>query len=126
MKLNGGHIECNKHWALGFLTQIGYVKRRANTKAKVFVADFEIYKEQFVFDVRSIMDMETNPKEMIVNWDHTGMNYVSVSNWTMAKEGSNRVEIGGLTDKRQITLVLAGSMAGEFLPLQVLGDVFLM
>ena len=120
LKCNGGHIECNKHWVLGFLERLGYVKRRANTKAKVSVVDFEEYKAQFVFDICTIMDMEDIPKEMIVNWDHTGMNYVPVSSWMMAKEGSKRVEIRGLTDKRQLTLVLAGSMTGDFLPLQVI------
>ena len=49
---------------------------------------------------KEMMDMEDIPKEMIVNWDHIGMNYVPVSSWTMAKEGSKRVEIGGLTDKQ--------------------------
>ena len=65
---------------------------------------------------KEMMDMEDIPKEMIVNWDHIGMNYVPVSSWTMAKEGSKRVEIGGLTDKQQLTLVLAGSMIGDFWP----------
>ncbi len=34
----------------------------------------------------------------------------------MAKDGSKRVEIAGIDDKRQITAVFAGTMAGEFLP----------
>ena len=32
---NGGHIVCGKHWAKNFLTCMGFVKRRANTTAKV-------------------------------------------------------------------------------------------
>ena len=66
------------------------------------------------------MEFDEIPMDMIVNWDHTGINYVPVSSWTMAAEGSKRVEIGGLTDKRQITLVVAGSMNGDILPFQVL------
>ena len=45
---NGGHIEINKGWAKGLLNRMGFVKRRASTKAKVNPSDFESYKQQFV------------------------------------------------------------------------------
>ena len=48
------------------------------------------------------------------------MHYVPVSSWTMAKEGSKRVEICGIDDKRQITAVFACSMTGDFLPIQLI------
>ena len=38
----------------------------------------------------------------------------------MAKEGSKRVEIAGLDDKRQITAVFGCTMAGDFLPSQLI------
>ena len=53
------------------------------------------------------------PSTLIINWDHAGINIVPVSNWTMATEGSKRVEISGLGDKRQITAVFAGTLSGE-------------
>ena len=53
----------------------------------------------------------------MINWDQTGIHYVPVSSWTMAKVG---VEIAGIDDKRQITAVFGGSMAGDFLPPQVI------
>ena len=37
----------------------------------------------------------------------------------MELEGAKRVEITGKDDKRQITVVFAGSMAGDFLPIQL-------
>ena len=45
--------------------------------------------------------------------------YVPVSEWTTEKVGSKRVEIAGLQDKRQITAVFAGSLTGDFLPIQL-------
>ena len=48
--------------------------------------------------------------DLIINWDQTGIKYIPVSEWTMEKEGSRRVEIAGLTDKRQITVAFAGSL----------------
>ena len=111
LQVNGGHISCSREWAKGLLTRMGYVKRRANTKSKVTVE---------VITVEVIRLMDAVPDELIINWDHTGLNYVPVSNWTVAKEGSARVEIVGLGDKRQITAVLSCTMSGDFLPPQVI------
>ena len=60
--------------------------------------------------------MEDIPFDFIVNWDQTGV----LGSWTMEKEGSKRVEIAGVDDKRKITTVFAGSLAGDFLPPQLI------
>ena len=60
--------------------------------------------------------MESIPESFIVNWDQTGISYVPVSEWSMAKEGSKLVEVTGPKDKRQFTAVFAGTMSGDFLP----------
>lgn len=117
---NGGYISLTKTWALSILKRMGYVKRRASTKAKVPVAEFESHKALFLNDIKSIMIMDEVPPELVINWDHTGINYVPVSNWTMAKQGSKRIEIFGKDDKRQITAVFAGTMSGDFLFPQIL------
>ena len=87
LKCNGGHIDITKSWAISIPQRMGYVKRRNTTKAKVNISDFEELKAQFVFDIKAIIEMEEIPPELVINWDHTGINYVPVSNWTMAKEG---------------------------------------
>ena len=38
---------------------------------------------------------------MLVNWDQTGVNYVSVSSWSIEEEGSKRIELIGKDNKRQ-------------------------
>lgn len=73
--------------------------------------------------------MEDIPHDLLINWDHTGINYVSVSNWTMAAEGSKRIEVARLSDKHQLTVVYIALMTGDFLPPQVIyagktNDVF--
>ena len=64
--------------------------------------------------------MEDIPEELITNWDQTGLKYVPVSNWTFADKGSKRVEIAGLDDKRQLTVLLSCTMKGKLLPTQVI------
>ena len=120
LECNGGHISLTKNWAKYLMERMGFVKRRASTKAKVAVTDFDQLKLQFVFDIKAIVEMEEIPEALVTNWDQTGVHYVPVSSWTMAKEGSKRVEIAGIDDKRQITAVFGGTMAGDFLPPQLI------
>ena len=59
---NRGPIVITKNWAKSLMTRINFVKRRANTKAKVINANFEEHKEQFVYDVESIIEFEKSLK----------------------------------------------------------------
>ena len=117
LECNGGHIEITKFWALSLLQWMGFVKRRSTTKCKTSVADFEEKKAQFLYDIQVITTIDYIPSELLINWAHTGINYVPFSNWTMATVGSKCVEICGVDDKRQITAVFAGT---HFLPPQLM------
>lgn len=98
---------------------MGYVKRRGTTKAKVAVEDFNSLKEQYLCDIKNVIEMDEIPDELVINWDQTGIHYVPVSSWTMEKLGSKRIEIVGSDDKRQLTAVFGASLAGDFLPPQL-------
>ena len=63
--------------------------------------------------------MDEIPADLVINFDQTGINCMPVSSWTMEKEGSKRVEIIGKDDKCQITAVLAGTVNGNFSPVQL-------
>jgi len=52
--------------------------------------DFEVGKAQFLYDAKTFIEMEEIPHSLVLNWDQTGIHYVSVSNWTMAEMGSKR------------------------------------
>ena len=64
--------------------------------------------------------MEEIPSSLILNWDHTGLKYVPVSSWTMAKEGAKKVSVAGKDDKRQIAGVFTVTFDGQFLPPQLI------
>uniref|UniRef100_A0A1X7UUQ0 DDE-1 domain-containing protein n=1 Tax=Amphimedon queenslandica TaxID=400682 RepID=A0A1X7UUQ0_AMPQE len=116
---NGGHITLEKNWAKYFLEKMSFVKRKGTTKSKVTVEHFEEVKQQYLLDIKAVVEMEEIPDELIINWDQTGINYVPMSQWTMAEKGSKRVQIVGLNDKRQITALFGGSLPGDFLPIQL-------
>ena len=114
LSCNGGGILLTKDWAKYLLKRLGMVKRKANTKAKVTVEDFEAAKEQFLLDIKNVVSLDEIPPALILNWDQTGINYVPVSSWTMESEGAKRVELAGKDDKRQITAVFGCSLVGDF------------
>jgi len=66
-----GPITITKDWARSLLTRMHFVKRRANSKAKVSVPEFDRFKEQFAYDARVIAEFEEIPDRLVINWDHT-------------------------------------------------------
>ena len=66
------------------------------------------------------MIFEKIPAKLILNWDHTGLNYVPSSSWTLEEKGAQKVPIVAIDDKRQLTAVFACSLAGDFLPPQII------
>ena len=99
---------------------MGFVKRRASTKAKIEIENFEEMKAQILLDIKVVCEMEEIPFDLVINWDQTGIHYVPVRSWTMEKEGTKRVEIVAVDDKQQITAVFAGTLTGDFLPPQLI------
>ena len=111
-----GGIKLTSNWAKSLLNRMGYVKRKACSKAKVDVAQFEQLKDDFLLEIKTIVGMDEIPPELVINFYQTALNYVPISHWTMDKEGAKRVEVVAKDDKRQLTAVLDSLLSGDFLP----------
>ena len=61
LKENGGPIELTKVWAKSLLQRLNFVKRKAATSAKVEPSHFKELKEQFLLDVKAVVEMEDIP-----------------------------------------------------------------
>ena len=57
--------------------------------------------------------MEEIPPQLIFEWDQTGIKLVLSTSWTMNEQGAKRVELVGLSDKRQITAVFLQKSFGS-------------
>jgi len=102
---------------------MNFVKCKAMTKKPKFsVSNFEELKSQFLMDIMASVTMEEIPDDMVINWDQMAIKYIPLSDWTMAQEGSKRVEVAGIDDKCQITTAFAASLSGHFLPVQLVYD----
>ena len=69
-----------KNCAKSLLYRLGFVKRRGNTKAKVPVEHFEVFKSHILFDIKATVEMKEILLELIINWDQTGIKIVP--SWT--------------------------------------------
>ena len=98
------------------------MKRKATTKSTPGKSgeEFEEMKTTFLKQIARMVQLRDIPDSLIINLDQTGINLVPTGDWTMAAEGSRRVEVAGLGDKRQITATFAASLDGTFLPMQIL------
>ena len=85
-------IELTEGWATYLLHRIGFVKRKGTTKAKMSIEHFEEVKKEYLLDIKLIISMDEIP-DLVINLDQTGIHYIPVSDWTIAEEGSKRVEI---------------------------------
>ena len=109
----------SKGWAKYLLKRIGFVKRKATAAAKDNVGNFDLLKEEFLLEVKNVVYMDETPKDLIINFDQTGINYVPVISWTMEQKGAKCVELVVKNDKRQIMAIFAASFMGDFLPPQL-------
>ena len=116
----GGSLVINRTLAYSLLKRFGLVKRKGTKAARATPANFSILKEEYLARITKLVADHNIPDSLLINWDQTGIKLVPVSEWTMAKKGSNQVAITGLGDKRLITGVLACAASGEVLPPQLL------
>ena len=67
---------------------------------------YEECKLTFLTDIERCIATHSIPPQLLLNADQTPSSYVFVGKMTMAARNSSSVPIKGLTDKRNITLIL--------------------
>ncbi len=116
----GGSLTLSKSWASSLLDRLGYTQRKGTRTARKTPPDFDNTREQFLKHVHDIVERYSIPPQLIINWDQTGLKIIPVDSWTMAETGTKQVDIIGLSDKREITALLAITAHGHLLPPQLL------
>ena len=87
------------------------------TAAEIDPLCFAELEEQYLLDIKVVMELEKVPPELIFNWDHIRINIIPGSPLTMKKKRLKQIEVAGLKYKQlQITAVFCASLVGEFLP----------
>ena len=92
-----------------FLT-LSHERKATIAKSKFSNASFAKVKKEFLNDLAAVVELEEIPPQLVLNWDQTGIKLVPVSSHTMDRQGCNRVEVIGVTDKRLIRALFCGSL----------------
>ena len=100
--------------------QMGFVKRKASTSAWVPVQDFSTIKKSFLERIVTAIKTHSIPQALIIYLDETGLKLVPVFSWTLEQQYTAKIKVAGADDMREITGVVAASMTGDLLPLQLL------
>ena len=108
-------------WAKSLFIRMGYVQRRnASSKVEILEKARKEIEYQFHYDIVSKIEKYNIPNSLVMNLDQTTSYLVPCKKLTMAEKGSNNVTIHGCNDKRAITTMLAITLSGELLPMQLI------
>ena len=99
---------------------MNFVKRKGTKDVKRLPDDFQEIKAAYNKRVQDAMTKHQIPENLVMNLDQTGCHLVPGGQWTMDEQGVNQVTICGMDDKRQITVLLTVTMAGQLLAPQVI------
>ena len=106
LKEYGGPFKATKSWAASLLSRMNMVKRKGTRAAHKIPDDFEDVKKAFLVRVSDVFSKAGNPPpQLIINFDQTGCKFIPCSQWTMEAKVSKQIEIRGLDDKREMTVL---------------------
>ena len=127
-KENGGWFTCSEDFLRSFEQAQGLSRRRVTTggdegKLSEFLTP-DIMRELFQARIASVVHQGAAqgaiiPPELVVGADETGIHLVPSTSVVLAPKGSKRVAREDGDDKRQITGMVAHTMDGVMLPLQL-------
>ena len=121
LKENGGIIELWNKLRESVTKRIGFIKSKATT-AKPIIAPGLIseIEHRFYHSINEIAKAHDIPPEIIINIDQTFLPFIHISKYTLEEKVTLRVSFPGTVDYRQITSTFGITMAGRFLPIQLI------
>ena len=81
---------CHHNKDLGKVSSVTneFCKERGSSTAKMTVENFDTKKQQFLFDITTVVEMVEIPPQVVFNWDQTAISIVLRSSRTMELKGS--------------------------------------
>jgi len=97
---------------------LNYTYRTATRAVQKAPADWEKQCEDAFLRLVAVIRTYRVPPELVLNADQTGLCLIPTGNKTWAEKGAKQVDVFGKEEKRQFTLMVATSAAGDILPFQ--------
>ena len=112
----GGSVTINCQWAKQVLKQMGFSKKRANSKTKILSIDFDCIKKQYLLDIEAVTSLEEIHAQLVLNWDQTALKIAPSSNWIMEKCGPKHVEIAAVDEAMSNEAIIDQNINCIFIP----------
>lgn len=121
---NGGWFTASDAYLRSFELQKGWSRRKVSTGGRDSKLPEGVSEDDMreLFKVRMASIVHRNgpiPPDLVVGADETGIHLIPSSSFVLAKKGSKTVARRDSDDKRQVTVMVSHSMAGDMLPLQL-------
>ena len=122
LKENGGSFGVSSSWVRLYVWKRLKWRYRKGTQATYKKpASWKKDIETMIMRASILIDVHKIKPEMFINFDQTGVHLVpNGGERTYETKGSTQVDIAGSDDKRQITVLVTSTAAGELLPLQII------
>ena len=123
---NGGYLSINTQWGRNVLNRMERdgmkMTRILGTTCKLPVAPGLLKEVKLGFQrkIKQLQVWHNIPDELIVNFDQTPLSYVSSSKHTLHFKGQKSVPLIGKGRQKQITGTFACTMAGDYMPMQLI------
>jgi hypothetical protein len=109
-------------WVKRFLkNELNWTIRKATTAASKLPKDWKIQSLRMAQRVAYLVKYYNIPFELVVNTDQTGIHLMPTGGTkTWEEKRAKSVAVVGQEDKRQVTVAVSSSSAGDILPFQVI------
>lgn len=114
--------QISRRWCRNWMqTQLAWTYRKGTTAGQKLPADWEAKVEALANRVAgTAAQHDITHGCLIINFDQTAVQLMQTNKYTYHGSGESRVPITGSDDKRQITVVVGSTLAGQMLPLQLI------
>ena len=120
LRSNGGWLVCSSPMLQRLEAELSLSRRVATTAKRGTVESQEAARQLYLARMAWICNTYSVPAQLAYHMDETGVCLLPVSSRTLATKGSKVVPIVHSSEKRQVTCIVAGDLAGSLLPLQII------
>jgi hypothetical protein len=120
LKENGGRFQASESWLKKLIRVDMKLVMRKSTTGRALPDDWEMQVEDLAKRLAIVTFTHDIPPSLVVNADQTGWPLAPSRGNTLAKKGAKEVAVIGKDDKRQVTLLLGCSAAGDMVPPQLI------
>jgi hypothetical protein len=112
----------SRRWVRQWLRcKCGFTYKKATTSGQKLPTDWEKQVERMIDRAAGVVSVhKVAHPSLVINWDQSAVILMPTPVYSYHSKKDKHVSVAGQDEKRQITAVVAGTLSGEVLPLQLI------